>query len=357
MEFDRFDLMRMVIEAHGRAQYDLGNSNMPDVRLSEIGGLGELSLGEGHPGGSEELRAALARLYGGNPWDYMVTCGASEGNFSALVALVRPGDSALVERPVYQSLEAIPRALGARVVPLVRREEQGFRIFADQVREAIPEGLRILILTNLHNPTGVPIDGREVRALADLAAEEGFYVLIDEIFRDLALDHEPPTMGGLNDRVVVTSGISKFFGAGGLRIGWIRAAEPVLRTVRRVLDYMTVAPPAPSEALALALLGRRDRVAERNRRLMDDGRDLARAWAQENPAMGWIEPAGHIAFPRVGGDTMALVRHLLEKHSTFVAPGESFGLGGHLRINLGRGREVVSGGLARVSRGLKELGG
>ncbi len=357
MEFDRFDLMRMVIEAHGQAQYDLGNSNMPDVHLSEVGGLGELSLGEGHPGGSEELRAALARLYGGNPEDYMITCGASEGNFAAFVALVRPGDAALVERPVYQSLEAIPRALGARVVPLVRREERGFRIYADQVRGALPEGLRVLVLTNLHNPTGAPIDAREVQALADLAAEEGFYIVIDEIFRELALDHEPPTMGGLNDWVVVTSGISKFFGAGGLRIGWVRAAEPVLRNVRRVLDYMTVAPPVPSEAIALALLGRRDRVAERNRRLMDEGKAVARRWGEENPGLGWIDPVGHIAFPRVGGDTLALASHLLEKHSTFVAPGESFGLGGHLRVNLGRGREVVAGGLSRVTKALKEVGG
>lgn len=356
MEFDRFDLMRRVIEAHGRAQYDLGNSNMPDVRLSEAGGLGELSLGEGHPGGSEELRANLARLYGGNPEDYMVTCGASEGNFASLTALVRPGDAALVERPVYQSLEAIPRALGARVVPLVRRKEQGFRLYADQVQEAIPEGLRILILTNLHNPTGAPIDGREVRALADLAAEGGFYVLIDEIFRELALDHEPPTMGGLNDRVVVTSGISKFFGAGGLRIGWVRAAEPVLRKLRQVLDYITVAPPGPSEALALALLSRREWVVERNRRLVDEGKAVAREWVEENPGVGWIDPAGHTAFPRVGGDTLALAGQLMEKHSTFVAPGESFGLGGHLRLNLGRGKDMVSGGLARLSKALRERG-
>lgn len=349
--------MRWVIEAHGRARYDLGNSNMPDVRLAEVGGLEDLSLGEGHPGGSEELRAALARLYGGHPGEYMVTCGASEGNFAALAALLRPGDSALVERPAYQSLEAIPRALGARVVPLHRREDRGFRIFADQVREALPEGMRLLVLTNLHNPSGVPIEAREVRELAELAAEEGFYILIDEIFRELALDHEPPTMGGLNDRVVVTSGVSKFFGAGGLRIGWVRAAEPVLGLVRQVLDYMTVAPPAPSEAIALALLARRDRLVERNRRLIAEGRAAARAWVEANPRVGWIEPAGHIAFPRVGGDTLALARHLLERHSTSVAPGESFGLGGHIRINLGRGREAVSGGLDRISRGLGELGG
>ena len=349
MRFERFDLLARVLEGHARARYDLSSSDMPPQRLSEYGGLADRSLADSNVGGGEELRSELARLYGGRADDYIVTAGASEANFAVCAALLDPGSAALVETPTYQPLDAIPRGLGAQVATVDRREDDAFRFTADDVRAALPPRPRLLILSNLNNPTGVPLEPGEVRKLADLAAEQGFYVLVDEIFRELAFDAETPTIGGLNDHAIVTSSVSKFYGAGGLRIGWLRAAAPVRERIRGVLDYLSANPSGPSEAIALALLRNRARTVTRNRRLIEDGRRAARAWA-EGAGIPWRDPVGHLAFPAVGGDTVRLADRLLREQDTFIAPGESFGLGGHFRLNIGIPADTLREGLARVSR-------
>lgn len=352
MRFAPFDLLQRVVEGHGRAKYDLSSSDMPPQRLSEFGGLEDLSLAENHPGGSPELRSILAEMYGGKSEDYLVTAGASEANFAVCAALLSPGDAILVERPVYQPLEAIPQALSGNVEHLVRREEDGFGLAEDQVREAIPKGLRLLVLSNLHNPSGAALDAKTVRGIADLAAEQGFFVLMDEIFRELAYGHEPPTIGGRNEKVIVTSSVSKYYGAGGLRIGWIRASQPVRASVRATLDYMSVSAAGPSDAIARVLLRDKEKTARRNCRLIEEGRRIAREWANETPEASFTEPVAHLAFPAITTDTAVLADRLFRDHATFIAPGESFGLGGHFRLNVGRGREQLEGGLNEVSKAL-----
>lgn len=356
MRFDRFDLLARVVEGEAHATYNLSSSNMPATRLSECDPLGDRSLAESHVGGGDELRRELARTFGGQADDYIVTAGASEANFAIYAALLNPGDRVVVELPTYQPLETIPRGLGATVSPLPRPESRDFRPTVDEIRASLPPGLRFLTLTNLNNPTGVELDGPTARALAELAVERGFYVFVDETFRELAQDRDVPTAGGLSEPVIVTSTLSKFYGAGGLRIGWIRAAEPVRARIQAVLDYLSATPAGLSETLAVSLLRNRERIRARNRRLIAEGRQVFREWADAEPGVRWREPVGHLTFPNVGGDTEHLARVLLEEHATFIAPGESFGIPGHFRLNIGTGAEGLAEGLRRVSKARATLG-
>lgn len=322
---------------------------MPPQRLADYGGVADRSLAESQVGGSLELRSELAHLYGGSPDDYIVTAGASEANFAVCAALLEPGNQVLVERPVYQPLETISRGLGGVVTSLVRPEENGYAVTADAVTAAAPNKLRLLVLSNLNNPTGVALDAKVVQAVAELAVERGFFVLVDEIFRDLAFDQPTPTIGGLTEHAVVTSSMSKFYGAGGLRIGWIRAAPRIRGAIRGVLDYLSINPAGPSDAIAVTMLKNREKTVVRNRRLLAEGHKVAREWA-EAEGIEWREPVGHLAFPKLGGDTVRLAASLLKDHETFIAPGESFGLGGHFRLNTGIPAATLEEGLARVSK-------
>ncbi len=349
MRFERFDLLARVEDGHRKARYDLSSSDMPPQRLSDYGGLADRSLAESQVGGSLELRSELAKLYGGQPDDFIVTAGASEANFAVCAALLEPGNPVLVERPVYQPLEAIARGLGGAVAPLVRPEEEDYSVTMDAVTANAPPNLRLLVLSNLNNPTGVALDGGFVRDLAKVAADAGFFVLVDEIFRDLAFDRPTPTIGGITEHTIVTSSMSKFFGAGGLRIGWIRAAPRVRSAIRGVLDYLSINPAGPSDAIAVAMLRNRAKTVARNRRLLEEGHKIAREWAGQE-GLEWREPVGHLVFPKVGGDTVRLAETLLRDHETFIAPGESFGLGGHFRLNTGIPAAMLEAGLARVSK-------
>ncbi len=353
MRFERFDLLSRVEEGHKRAKYDLSSSDMPPQQLSEYGGLEDLSLAASEVGGSEDLRSELAHLYGGSSVDYIVTAGASEANFAVCAALLEPNDHVLVERPVYQPLEAIAKGLGGNVTPLLRPEAKDYALTAEMVGATAPPKLRLLVLSNLNNPTGAPLDARDVRGIAETAEERGFFVLVDEIFRDLAFDQPTPTIGGLTDHAIVTSSMSKFYGAGGLRIGWIRAAPRVREKIRGILDYLSINPAGPSDAIARSMLQNREKTVTRNRRLLREGHKVAREWA-EREGIPWKEPAGHLAFPAVGGDTIRLAEDLLKTHATFIAPGESFGMAGHFRLNTGIAAETLEEGLARVSKALHQ---
>ncbi len=350
MQFEPFDLLYRVEEGHARARIDLSSSDMPTQPLADYGGLEGRTLASSPPGGGNELRSELAKLFGGDAEDYIVTAGASEANFAVCAALLRPGDQVLVERPVYQPLRSVPKGLGANVHDLVRKEENGFSVTEGEIEAALPQGLRLLVLSNLHNPTGAAFDAATIHRIADLAAACGFHVLMDEIFRELAFGPEVPTIGGLNDHVVVTSSVSKFYGAGGLRIGWVRAAPEIRTKVRAVLDYLSVGTSSLSEAVALSLLRNRPKTVARNRRLIQEGRKVAAEWAQSSPDVTWYDMPAHLTYPRVGGNTAVLAERLLEKYGTFIAPGETFGLAGHFRLNIGIGAERLAEGLARVSK-------
>lgn len=350
MQFEPFDLLARVVEGHARARYDLSSSDMPASRLSECGTLGDRSLAESHVGGGQELREELARVHGGHADEYIVTAGASEANFAVYAALLNHAARVLVERPTYQPLETIPKGLGALVTPVVRTEGKGFRLTADEVRAALPEHVDMVVLTNLNNPTGAGLGGDEVRALAELAEDRGFYLFVDETFRELLVDGESPTVGGINERTIATSTLSKFYGAGGLRIGWVRAAPDIRTRIQGVLDYLSATPAALSEELAVALLRSRGRTLERNRRLIDEGRRVFRQWAAAERDLAWTDPVAHLTFPGVGVDTLRLADLLLREHRTFIAPGESFGVAGHFRLNIGIGAEKLEAGLQHVSK-------
>ncbi len=355
MRFEPFDLLERVTRGQRHATYNLSTSDMPPTKLSDVVRLPDMLLSENHPGGGEPLRKVLARRFGGGPEDYIVTCGASEANFAVQAALVGRGDNVLVEAPTYQPLLSISHGLGARVRRVERLEEHGYRLSAEDVRASMPDSLQLLVLSNLNNPTGISIPGAEIRALADLAAERGFYIFVDEMFRELAFEHPTPTMGGTNEHVIVTSGVSKFYGAGGLRIGWIRAAAEARAAIRRVLDYLSIAPSGVSERIAVALLKKKTQVEARNRRLIHGGRKAAREWAESTPGVNWYESAGNLVFPGMPVETAPLAAILLERYDTFLAPEESFGRPRHFRLNVGTGRANVEKGLQRVTKAMKEL--
>jgi aspartate/methionine/tyrosine aminotransferase len=355
VQFEPFDLLDRVIEGQVRAKYNLSTSDMPPTKLSEVIRLPDMLLSENHPGGSEMLRGLLADRFGGRPEDYIVTCGASEANFAVQAALVRPGDNVLVEAPTYQPLLSISAGLGARVHRVERREEEDYPISADAVQEALPNPLRLLVFSNLNNPTGVSTPGAELRALADLAAERDFYIFVDEMFRELAFEGPVPTMGGMSERVIITSGVSKFYGAGGLRIGWIRATGEARAAIRRVLDYLSIAPSGISERIAVALLKKKARTESRNRRMIREGRGAARAWAESVPGVGWYESAGNLVFPRLPVESAPLASLLLAKYDTFLAPGESFGRPRHFRLNVASGLRNLEQGLQCVTEAMSEL--
>lgn len=337
------------------AKYDLAESNLPALTLGELGPVEDLDLSWSCEEGSPELRKLIARISHVPEDRVLVTQGASEANFLVGLALLEEGSMVVVERPFYEPLWKVFHLLGAQVSHLPRSFEDGFALPVDQLAELLPRGTRLLVFTNLYNPGGTLEEGSVLEELAELAEERDFHILVDEVFREAAFERAPPCALTISERFIVTSSPSKFYGLGGLRIGWCLAVSDILSKMGIAKSYTTMAPSTLSDTLAQRALGMRERVRERNRRLIEQNRRLVDEWIAEQSEIEWVPPDSHISFPRFRGDVERLVSIALRRHGTLIAPGRFFGDEGHFRLCFGMDTQELKAGLEGLTRALKDV--
>lgn len=348
MDPPSFDLVAYLIDRLPRTRFDLANSGLPAMSLDELGPLEGLSLGVPNLRGTPALREAVAQEAGVATEEVLATTGASEANLLVGLALLEPGDRVVTETPHYEPLSKTFRALGMRVSTLPRPYADGFRPSLATLDDlASPD---LLVLTNLYNPGGTVLDRPFLREVAERAEAEDFYVLVDEIFREAALEAKPPCALTVSNRFVVTSGVSKVYGLASLRVGWCLAAEEVLDRIHGMKLLGSVTPSVASQFLAARALEQAERVADRNRRLVRENRKQVQAWVEDHDRLEWVRPACHVGFPRFDGDVDRLADAALEEEGVLIGPGRLFGDPGHFRIGFGVATETVRRGLEGLDR-------
>ncbi len=355
MEIPRFELLEYLLSNVPHCKYDLAGSNLPPVDLKELGLPEDLDPSWAHVGGSPELKKLIADVSHVTEDSVLVTQGTSEANFLVGLALLPRGARVVVERPYYEPLWKALQLLGARISFLPRSPEEAYSLPLDRLDEILPEDTQLLVLTNLYNPGGTLMEAAELRDLATVAEEGGFYILMDEIFREAAFRRTPPCALTLSDRFIVTSSPSKFYGLGGLRIGWCLAAEKVLQRVSGVKVFATVAPSVLSDELAIRALRMREKIGSRNRALIEENRKLVEEWIQREKGVEWVPPVGYMAFPRFHGNVNKLSSVALERYGTLITPGRFFGADNHFRLCFGMQTEVLRAGLEGLAKAAKEV--
>jgi aspartate/methionine/tyrosine aminotransferase len=212
------------------------------------------------------------------------------------------------------------------------------RLDLDAVEDGFAAGARTLFLTDLHNPTGWALSPGDLQALVDLAEAHGARVVVDEVYRD----YRPGPVGTAYrpDRpvLVTASSLTKVYGLGALRAGWVFCPPSLRARIARLLDYLTVLPPSPVAAAAEAALRIAEPIRERGGSLIRAGRETFEAWMRDHPDVRWSSPAGGVAaFLTIRGiaDTSDLCRWLLTDRDTAVVPGLFFGDASGLRLAFG----------------------
>ncbi|MDT0385918.1 MULTISPECIES: pyridoxal phosphate-dependent aminotransferase [Streptomyces] len=242
-----------------------------EVREAAVRALRDGRGNQYPPGpGVPELRTAIAahqqRRYGlsWNPdTEVLVTAGATEAIAAALLALVEPGDEVVALEPYYDSYAACVAMAGGRRVPVTLRadvEEGRFRLDLDELRDAVTDRTRLLLINTPHNPTGTVLTRAELAAIAELAVERDLLVVTDEVYEHLVFDdaeHVPlATLPGMRERTVTISSSGKTFSFTGWKVGWVTAAPELITAVRSAKQYLTYVSAGPfqyavAEALAL----------------------------------------------------------------------------------------------------------
>ncbi|MFE6805974.1 pyridoxal phosphate-dependent aminotransferase [Streptomyces sp. NPDC057696] len=218
--------------------------------------------------GVPELRTAIAahqeHRYGLSfdpDREILVTAGATEAIAASLLALVEPGDEVVALEPYYDSYAASIALAGGTRVPVTLRPDGGaFRLDLDELRAAVTDRTRLLLINTPHNPTGTVLTREELTAIAALAVERDLLVITDEVYEHLTFGdagHIPlATLPGMRERTVTIGSAGKTFSFTGWKVGWVTASPELVTAVRSAKQFLTYVASGPfqyavAEALAL----------------------------------------------------------------------------------------------------------
>ena len=314
--------------------------------------------------GTPALRTAIAALHPGlSPEHILVTTGASEAILLLQWALLVPGDNMVVEDPCYQSHAKIATALGAEARRLPLREEHGWRPDPHALRGLLDTRTRLVFINHPHNPTGSTLDEAQLAELAGVAEEAGAILVSDEVFRPIALDGQAtPSVTALSGQAAALGDLSKPWGLGGLRVGWVACRDTrLLARLGEVRDYTTMCTSGPAEHLAaIALRHSEALLTPRLANARANLADLAALVGRAEGLLRWQRPGGgYSAWLRLpdGEKAAPFCRRLAERRSLLLLPGSVFGedYAGYLQIGFGGGRSRFLAGLATLEPELATL--
>ncbi len=287
-----------------------------------------------------DLRKTLASYYGAAVEEVLVTTGSQGALFSLFQAWVNPGTRVLLPDPGFVAYPALAHLAGATPVPYPLARDR-FRLDADaliQVLDATPD-VSAVILNLPSNPTGGGGSLDALRRVAEACTARGVLLISDEVYRDLHFGTRCPSLRDVTHCGVVTSSVSKGWGAPGLRVGWALGDPAWLAPARVVHGYAVTGTATPAQWAALALI-------EHSEVILAEARAAVRLrW--EALAEALKENLGQTAMPPDGSfyhflplpssaqaDPLAFALKLRDEAKVVLIPGLAFGEGGRGRARL-----------------------
>ncbi|NEK24890.1 aminotransferase class I/II-fold pyridoxal phosphate-dependent enzyme [Sulfitobacter sp. JBTF-M27] len=295
--------------------------------------------------------------------DVLITAGAAEANYLAIMQLLQPGDEIVIETPGWPQAEVLAKAIGAKIVKVTRQESDGWHLPLDRVADAVTDKTKLIFITNPNNPTGDLLSQEEVAELVRIADRVGAWLLVDEVYAGLEWDGpRAPSVAGMYARGITTGSVSKALGLQGLRTGWLICPDPdlvmdavilrensseIMNIMGEVIAEIALRPDRYALAMAQARTEGAANLAEMN------------TWVAAQEGLSWVPPrAGLIGLGRLpaGVDSDAFAKFLLaDPYRTFLLPGSAYEQPGHIRLGVGGGAAVnLKDGLERLSQALAD---
>jgi len=336
-------------KTQSRARYNLATSGVGAFPLRELPfDFQQLEINGNNSYGYAPLQCAIARKYGVDPDCVVEAAGTSMANHLAMASMLEPGDEVLIEHPAYGLLLDAALYLEADVKRFDRPAERGFAVDPAEVRRALSPKTRLIVLTNLHNPSSVLTPHEVLREIGDMARGLGARVLVDEVYLDAVYDGSEQTAYRLGPEFVVTSSLTKVYGVSGLRCGWILAEPKLAWEMRRLNDIYAATPAHPVELLSVAAFQNLDLLRDKARRVVDRDRAALADFLSGTPGISAVRTSwGTTAFLGLPGAESFLSK-LREQHETSAVPGRFFGVPDYFRVGMGVNSEMFAEGLRRV---------
>lgn len=345
-------------KTQSQAPYNLATSGVKHYPLERLRvELSDLELSGASFYGYPPLQQAIAAHCRVDAASVVAANGASMANFLALATLIAPGDEILVEQPTYELLISAALYLGAEVKRFARPAEKQFQLDPVEVARAITPRTKLVVVTNMHNPSNAYAHDEPLSQIADIAQRVGARVLVDEVYLDAAFSDAPQSAFHLGEIFITTNSLTKVYGLSGLRCGWILAAPALAQRMWRLNDLFGAAQPHPAERLSCIAFARLPEIAAYSRALLERNRALANDFFETRDDLDTFPITdGMISFPRLRrGSVDDLCALLREKYETSLVPGRFFEMPEHFRLSIGGDTEMLSGGLERLGATLDEI--
>ena len=360
----RIELFEWLLQNAPHATHNLAFSNIHGVTVEEYKTLTQYSfpsnfdLGSNAQHGADELKRTLCSIYNCASGNIVTTTGASEANFLVFSSLLNQGDEFIIEQPGYQPMWLTPEMLGARRINWPRRFENKFSVDIEPLNNLITEKTKLIVLTNLHNPSGVFTPHKAIKAIAKIAEDHDVYVLVDEIYLDGSFSSQPSSFGIPN--VIVTSSATKIYGLGGFHSGWIIAPREITVQCQKLKAHSTGAASYPSEVMTAHILREaRGHLIKRFQKRAKTNFEVLKQWMLNHKQFfEWVEPEGGImCFPKYTMDlpSVDLCKYLFDTQRLLVNPGSYFNQEGFIRLSYGCDELALQSALDALEVGLQNL--
>ncbi|MBE5860045.1 MAG: aminotransferase class I/II-fold pyridoxal phosphate-dependent enzyme [Butyrivibrio sp.] len=261
----------------------------------------------------------------------LVTVGGSEAIDLALRAMINPGDEVLIPQPSYVSYEPCAILAGAKPVIIELKEENEFRLTAEEILEHVTDKTKILVLPFPNNPTGAIMERKDLESIAKVIIEKDLFVLSDEIYSELTYTDKHVSIveiPGMLERTIMINGFSKAFAMTGWRLGYACGPKEIIEQMVKIHQFAIMCAPTTSQYAAVEALKNgdddvammREEYNHRRRFLLNEFKDMG---------LPCFEPFGAFyMFPsikRFGMSSDEFATRLLQEQKLAVVPGTAFG--------------------------------
>jgi aspartate/methionine/tyrosine aminotransferase len=333
---------------YGSIEYDLASSGLSQVPGSYLL-LAPDALSDF--GAFDRFREKLAARYGVTKGEVAFALGTSGALHLAYSSLFERGDEILVEDPAYEPVVRVAEAAGLDVRRFVRRREDAYAPSLDVIEESLTPRTRGVVLTDLHNPTGVALDHGAVAKLAARLAKTDALLVIDEVYAEACAPKR--TARTLGENVVTLSSLTKCFGVGWARAGFMLAPPAYVKRAETVTMYIAGGLPPSLGAIGCAAMDRIEDLTARREELQRGKRALVDAWlAKHGARLSWVPPHPGSLFGFVhdarGEDLRPWLEEGAAKHGVLAAAGSFFGVPAAFRLGMSAPIDKLTEGLRRL---------
>jgi len=348
MKLPEFELSDWIRQYQPTLKYNFGDSGIEPPNLTEAGiDLNVESFYQKHSG-EVGLEETLAETFGLEPENVLVTSSSSEAIYLVHQALLNQADEVLVPVPNYPAQLKVPQVVRARPKLLDLSFEERWELDSQKVEALMSPKTRLISITSSHNPSGVLLSKGTLTSLLEIAKDADAWLLSDEAFREFGFERAPPPAATLGERGISLGTMSKFYGVGDIRIGWVLAEPAVVRRLRQLKTWITSVNSHFGEYVAKQVLEHRKWFVERARGFQDRNLGLVKRFMTSCQALKWVEPEASLyGFPKIltGEPSIEFCKRIMGQTGVLLDPGIYFEKEGYLRLCFTKRTETVKTGL------------